>query len=374
MRIAINALPISNFSGKRVLKGHLTNLAEHAAGRHEFLVLHTRQQADLQLALGSHVHWIECAGVGDHWLARSAFEALRLRSVLKKLRIDRLISTSGALTPNAGVPQWVLAQNPWCFFPQFHFGHVDRLKARLQRIGYRAAQGRAEAMFYLSDFMARKYAENAGRAPRFGATTYVGVDDSVFAAADDCLAFEQRRLEILAVSVMTPHKSIEDLVDAVGRLHQRGLQTQLALVGPWSDRSYRESIVGRVKALGIAQSVEITDAVSDAELMMHYRRARVFCLLSRCESFGIPAVEAQAFGTPSVVADVCAPPEVAGPGGIVVPPSDSAAAADALHRLLTDGQAWRAASRAALANVERFRWQRVSQPMLDWLDHFDSAA
>jgi len=368
MRVAVNALPINNFSGRRVLLGHLRNLAAASNRRHSFHVLHHAGNRDLRCDLGPNVEWIECAGVGSRWLGRLVWEATRMRRQLRLLGADRLISTSGALVPFAGVPQWVWAQNPWCFFPAFHFGIGDRIKARLQRIGYAAAQRHAQAMFYLSDYMARCYAENAQATAIHGATTYVGVDDDIFAAAADRLDFDARELEIVTLSVMTPHKAIEDCVDALALLHSRGILARLALVGPWSDPQYRLEIEVRVARLALAPYVEISGAVDQAKLMSHYRRARVFCLMSRCESFGIPAVEAQAFGTPSVVADACAPPEVAGPGGRVVAPGDIAGAADALAALLVDREQWQVASAAALRNVERFRWGRVSQPMIDWLD------
>ncbi|MGQ0799767.1 MAG: glycosyltransferase [Pseudomarimonas sp.] len=368
LRFAINALPITNFSGRRVLLGHLRNLAQHQPGRDQFVVLHHAGNRDIRCDLGANVEWVECEKVGTHWFGRLLWESAHMRRELRRLRVDALISTSGALVPRAGVPQWVWAQNPWCFFPQFHFGLRDRLKAAMQRKGYRSAQQGAAAVFYLSDFMARSYASNAGCKPRHGATTYVGVDDAMFEAAGEVPAFGARELEIVTVSVMTPHKAIEDVVDALAALHGRGLAARLALVGPWADAGYRTQIEGRMQRLQLTPFVTITGPVSNDELMQHYRRARVFCLLSRCESFGIPAVEAQAFGTPSVVADACAPPEVAGPGGRIVAAGDIDAAADALAHLLTDDVQWQQASMAALSNVERFRWKRVSQPMLDWLD------
>jgi len=368
MRIAVNALPINNFSGRRVLLGHLRNLAVSGTGRHSFHVLHHAGNRDLCRDLGPNVEWIECAGVGVHWLGRLAWECAHAGRRLRALRADRLISTSGALVPFAGVPQWVWAQNPWCFFPQFHFGLADRTKARMQRAGYRSAQRSAEAMFYLSDFMARRYAANADSPPKHGATAYVGVDDEVFQAAETRLEWKQRPMEILTVSVMTPHKAVEDVVDALAVLRRRGIQAQLSLVGPWSDSEYRRSIEARVSRLALTDCVEIPGSVDQDVLMAHYRRARVFCLLSRCESFGIPAVEAQAFGTPSVVADACASPEVAGPGGRVVAAGDIDAAANALEGLLVDADQWQSASNAALENVERFRWQRVSEPMIRWMN------
>lgn len=373
MRIAVDALPINNFSGRRVLLGHLRNLAAAGKGRHSFHVLHHAGNRDLRRDLGENVEWIECAS-GAQWARRLIWQRLAMRGVLKRIDADLLLSTSGALVPGTGLPQLVLAQNPWCFFPAFHRSVGDRLKASLQRFGYRKAQRKAEGIFYLSNYLAGAYHENAGAPPRHGETLYVGVDEGVFAQADASASYRERELAIVTVSVMARHKAIEDVLDALQRLHTRGVMAKLYLVGPWADAGYRREIANRVESAGLGEHVSITGAVDDAELAAYYRRSRVFCLLSRCESFGIPAVEAQLFGTPCVVADACAPPEIAGPGGLVVPLTDIAATADALECLLNDETQWLAASTAALENVERFRWSRVSEPMLRYLDRRDAIA
>lgn len=376
MRVAIDALPINNFSGRNVLSGHLRNLAAASAGRHSFHVFHHAGNRDLRTDLGAQVEWIECAGMGSSWIRRLLWQRFALARRLRALGADVLLSTSGALVPGVRLPQIVLAQNPWCFFPQFHRSWRERLKARLQRHGYRRAQREAAAMFYLSDYMARIYRDNAQAAARHGATVLVGVDERMFAqaAAQPSPDFAQRRNEIVTLSVMTPHKAIEDVLDALALLRGRGVDAVLSLVGPWADPGYRAQIEQRIRDQGLQLAVTITGAVSDEDLVAHYRRARVFCLLSRCESFGIPAVEAQVFGTPTVVADVCAPPEIAGPGGVVVAAGAIGQAADALQRLLTDADLWQAASQTALVNAERFRWQRLSKPIVDFLDHWTAPA
>lgn len=370
MHVAIDALPINNFSGRNVLSGHLRNLARASAGRHRFSVFHHAGNRDLRRDLGAHVEWIECTGLGASWPQRLLWQATRMNRRLQEIGADLLLSTSGAMVPGVNIPQAVLVQNPWCFFPQFHQTFRDRVKARLQRAGYRRAQRGAAGMFYLSDYMARIYADNADAAPRYGATVLVGVDDRYFvsAQAQPPAAFDDRVMEIVTLSVMTPHKAIEDVLDAFALLRRRGIGARLLLVGPWASAQYRSDIERRIESAGLGGAVEITGQVSDADLEHHYRRARVFCLLSRCESFGIPAVEAQVFGTPSVVAGVCAPPEIAGPGGKIVAPGDIEAAAGVLEELLTDPQKWRVASASARANAERFRWERLTSPVIDFLD------
>jgi len=374
MRIAVDALAVTNLSGRRVLLGHLAELAAAHREQHRFVVLHHRGNRDLIRDLGAPVRWMECPGLTRHWTGRLLWQHTLLPLLLRRLRIDLVLCPTGALTPATALPQIVLAQNPWCLVPTLQRGPVARLKAALQRHAYRRAQRRARVLFCNSAFLARLYARNARTPPRPEPILANGIDAAIFRAALPIAPFEARPLEVLSVSVMAPHKAIELVVEAIALLRGRGVAVRLRLVGPWADDGYRHRIERQIGALGLADAAVIQGRVKEADLHALYRQARVFTLLSRCESFGLPAVEAQAFGTPSVVADVGAPPEIAGPGGLVVPPEDPAAAADALQRLLCDPQVWEEASARACANAERFRWSTVSRPLVQCLQQWDQSA
>ena len=96
-----------------------------------------------------------------------------------------------------------------------------------------------------------------------------------------------------------------------------------------------------------------------------YAESQVFCLMSRCESFGIPAIEAQLFGTPVVCSTACAVPEICGEGGLFCDPDDIDGIAEALNSLLEDSDVWRARSELALRNADRFHWQACSKPLVE---------
>lgn len=371
MKIVIDALPINHMSGRHVISGHLRMLAKYQSDRHQFYVLHHHNNRDLCCDLGPSFEWIECPNFGENWLARLWWQFTQLDILLKRLNAQLVISTSGALVPGTQLPQIVIAQNPWCYIPEFHYTVGDRLKAWLQRQGYRQAQRQAKALFYLSQYVAKLYANDAGCQPQKANVLYVGIDEETFLAArSEYLDFANRPLEILTVSAMTPHKVIEDVIKLVAELHCSGTTVKLNLVGPWSTETYRLKIESLVTDLSLKNFVNITGKVTVTELHEYYRRAKAFCLLSQSESFGIPAVEAQAFGTPTIVANLCAPPEVAGPGGLVIDPGDMTKNLPRIQALLTDLQIWRQYSAKALTNAERFRWDKVSQSLSEHLSFF----
>ncbi|MFQ6537969.1 MULTISPECIES: glycosyltransferase [Aphanothece] len=373
MQICVDALAVTNLSGRRVLLGHLAELIAAHHEQHRFVVLHHWGNRDLIRDLGAPVRWLQCPGLTRHWTGRLLWQHTLLPLLLRRHHIDAVLSPTGGLTPATALPQIVLAQNPWCLVASLHRGPAARLKAALQRHAYRRAQRRARLLFCNSAFLVRLYARNAGTPPRPEPILANGIDEAIFLAAQPIARFDARLLEVLTVSVMAPHKAIELVVEAIALLRGRGVAVRLRLVGPWADASYRRRIERQIAALGLADAVLIQGRVSEVELHGFFRRARVFVLLSRCESFGLPAVEAQAFGTPSVVADLGAPPEIAGPGGLVVPPEDPAAAAAALQSLLCDANAWAQASASAVANAERFRWSTVSRPLVHCLEQWNQS-
>lgn len=356
-----------------MLLGHLEAVSKHRAGCHQLLVLVHADNRDLIRDLGAHVRWKLCPSLTRHWAGRFIWQCLSLPGLFRDEQIDLVISPSGSLCPGAHCPQIVLAQNPWCFVRELQRTPSARLKAALQRSSYRRALQQAAILFCNSSYLSSLYAANLGSPGRPIPVLSNGIDELIFQQAQPIVAFEQRDLEILCVSVMTAHKAIEVLLEALVLIHRSGLPARLRLVGPWAQSSYRRRIEQHIQVLGLERAVLISDQVSEAELHHRYRQARVFALLSRCESFGLPAVEAQAFGTPSVVAAAGAPPDVAGPGARVVPADDAAAAAEALVSLLTDRDLWQSLSVRARRNAERFRWERVAAPLVSILEHWSGA-
>ncbi|MFV0443324.1 MAG: glycosyltransferase [Planctomycetaceae bacterium] len=366
MRVLVNTLSIGSLSGQHVVLGFLSRLIPWTAGEHEFVLLHDERSELPESVLGPHVRPLPVSGRLRNWIRRSVWETTRFPALLRDNRIDLLLNPSGALLPNVSIPQVVLCQNPWCFVKAAQQGPVEAVKARLQQSGYRRAFQQADLNLFISDHLRTLYRQGAGSGPQAPSDiAYVGVNDETFAAAG---ALRDRVLRqsnlIVSVSAMARWKGVETLVAAVARLRQQGCPALLKLVGPWPDPAYHQQIRRQIDESNLTDAVEITGKVSKDALHRCYAEARVFALLSHCESFGIPAAEAQAFGTPAVVTTGCAMPEVCGDGAITVPPDDISAAADAIQTLLESEVDWSRRSEASLSNVERFRWELTARPFL----------
>jgi glycosyltransferase involved in cell wall biosynthesis len=115
---------------------------------------------------------------------------------------------------------------------------------------------------------------------------------------------------------------------------------------------YRTELEEHIRQAGLSERMILTGNRADVPELM--RAMDVFVLPSLREPFGIVMLEAQACGTPVVGTRVDGIPETMEEGvtGLLVPPADGAALADAVLELLGDpGRR----QRMAAAGVERVR-------------------
>jgi glycosyltransferase involved in cell wall biosynthesis len=141
-------------------------------------------------------------------------------------------------------------------------------------------------------------------------------------------------------------------------------RVRLRIVGDGPRREEYESL-SRVE--GIAAVTEFVGAVEHARVPEELRRMDVFVAVSRHESFGVAVVEALYCGLPVVVSDVEGLPEVVAGGrtGLIVPPEDPEALAQALQRLIVRPDLRRELGRAGRSDVmARYDWSRNVDQMV----------
>jgi glycosyltransferase involved in cell wall biosynthesis len=172
---------------------------------------------------------------------------------------------------------------------------------------------------------------------RFHVVPY-GFDLSRFqgrpAAADEIRARYPGRLLVFALGRHVYYKGFEYLIRAL----PFALEAQLMLGGrgPLTDHFVRLA-----RTLGVADRVEFLGRIPEEHLPAYYHACDVYCMPSveRAEAFGIVQLEAMAAGRPVVCCELRNGVTYVnrdGETGLVVPPGDPAALANALARLQSD--------------------------------------
>ena len=162
MRVLVNALSVTNLSGRHVLLGHLSKLAEWTNGQHDYFVLYHKTNRNICKDLGDNVKWIQCSGYTTHWVTRTVWERTLLSSMASKLNMDLLFTPSGTAVPGLPIPQITFAQNPWCLVSVIQRKPHEKIKAALQRKVYKEAMQVSSMMIFNSKFMRQAYRKNAG--------------------------------------------------------------------------------------------------------------------------------------------------------------------------------------------------------------------
>lgn len=187
-----------------------------------------------------------------------------------------------------------------------------------------------------------------------------GVDTAVFSPPVGDGVRESRVLYVGRVERTSRWKGLPVLLESVVRLRELLPGVRLEVVGDGDDV---EQLQKRAAELGVADVIDWQGHVEHADLPAHYRRAGVTVLPSttEAESFGMTLVEAMACACPVVGSAVGGIPFVVrnGEDGLLVPPGDPLALADALAAVLCDpsraAELGAAGRRSALA---RWDWNR----------------
>jgi glycosyltransferase involved in cell wall biosynthesis len=116
-----------------------------------------------------------------------------------------------------------------------------------------------------------------------------------------------------------------------------------------------------ITRLGLSDVVQCVSGISDHDLAGLYGQAEVAVVPSLYEGFSLPAIEAMACGVAVVATTGGALPEVVGADGetgLLVPPDDPGALAEAIARLLDDAALRARVGAAGRARViSRFTWE-----------------
>jgi glycosyltransferase involved in cell wall biosynthesis len=160
-------------------------------------------------------------------------------------------------------------------------------------------------------------------------------------------------LLFLSIARLEPHKGHQLLLRAFSRIVARNPHSHLLLAG---DGSLRPDLEKQSQKLGIEQSIHFLGERNDIPQLLN--AADIFVLASKWEGNPLSVMEAMAAGKPVVCSAVGGVPELVEHewSGLLIPPGDELALAQAMQRLATD-PALRVRLGREAANVARERFR-----------------
>ncbi len=174
------------------------------------------------------------------------------------------------------------------------------------------------------------------------------------------------KLNILFVGRLEKRKGFDYLLDAYQQVKRKIPDSRLIVVGPGT--RLRHGYEKRVRSESL-EDVVFAGYVPQDELPRYYRTADIFCApATGRESFGIVLLEAMAVGKPVVASNIEGYASVLDDGveGLLVPPKDSGALAQALLLLARDPQLRQQMGARGRAKALGYSWQNIARRVLDY--------
>ena len=163
---------------------------------------------------------------------------------------------------------------------------------------------------------------------------------------------------IMYVGQQPDYKNIPRLMDA----HQKLLETHpklgLVLVGRINKATERNQQYAEQRNY---RNIHFTGFISDSQRDWLYTKTRAYVFPSLMEGFGIPPLEAMAYGTPVISSNASCMPEILGDAPVYFDPLSIESIHDAVAKVIDDDKLRAEMTKKGHAQVSKYSWERMAE-------------
>ena len=279
---------------------------------------------------------------------------LGLARRLRALRLE-LVHSFDFYSNLLVIPAARIARVPVIIASQRDLGELrPRHQHRIHRAMLRLATHVMVNSSAVADRLSRSHAARSGRL----SVIHNGVDLSRFAPASPPPPASDTLL-VGALASLRAYKGLRELVEAAAEVKRSAGHVRFVI---WGEGPLRAELEGRIRALGLSDTVRLPGATREPEAAL--RQCQIFVHPSLSEASSNVVLEAMATGLPVVATTAGGTPALVqhGQSGLLVPPGSPAALAGAVLSLVADrGFAAQLGAAARLRAVTEFGMDRMLQ-------------
>lgn len=162
---------------------------------------------------------------------------------------------------------------------------------------------------------------------------------------------------LLYVGAAYPHKNLDVLAKGYERLKETHPDLKLVVIGK---QDYWQKKLG-----GENKSITFPGYLPYEKLVAYYQSASLFVFPSLSEGFGLPPLEAMAYGAPVLSSNRTSIPEACGDAAEYFDPHSPKDLADKAEALLADPERRKEMIRLGKEQVKKFSWKKMAQQTLE---------
>jgi glycosyltransferase involved in cell wall biosynthesis len=185
----------------------------------------------------------------------------------------------------------------------------------------------------------------------------------------DRFAYSFDDFVLLWLGIFMPHRRLQDAIEAVALLKERGRKIKLLLAGSGDTfPEYFAQLQSLVAQRQLAGEVTFAGKVADQEINDFYSACDAFLFPNENQTWGLAVLEAMACGRPVLVSQGAAIHEILtdGKDALLFPARDPAALAQKIETLVTHPQERATIAAAGLQLIRtEYNWRRFAEKMAD---------
>lgn len=362
MQIGINLLPIRrDLTGVGVYAYNIIPELGKIDDENQYILFSNKENFDIFKIEKKNFRTVVLPFNAENVIVRIFWEQFILPFLLKKNRVDILFS------PSTVMPIFSTCKNVICIHDLIPFHIYDKftkVRSFYVRLMIKLSARRADKIFTVSKNSKKEIEQICSIESSKIAITYNGVNKSIFETnITEWKSFRKQKeipdKYLLYVGTLEPGKNLVKLIRAFKLVKKNyGIDHKLIIAGKKGWKYFE--IFREANLLNVNDFIIFTDYVPKNILGELYRNAELFIFPSLYEGFGLPVLEAMAFGVPVIVSDVSALPEVVGKAGELCDPFNEKDIAEKIIKILMDQQLRNKMIAAGKKQASQFDWKNAS--------------